>query len=245
MKKLLLSSLLICPVFFFSAHSQTLSIAYIGGAIVPNSTVQIIGDPTDEPIKIDIQVTNHAAIAQNVKVKKTIHPGDTLPGTTNTFCWGVCYPPFIYVSPQALTLEAGATNDEFDGDYSPLGVIGVSTIIYTFFIDENPSDSVAVTVEFKASPTGIGEKSDQVTFSNPYPNPANQQVSFNYALPEGMAGAKLSISNILGATVREIAIVETSGTLRIPAFDLGEGIYFYTLKAGNKNLVTNKMIIKR
>ena len=247
MKKLLLFSIFFSSAFYMSVRSQsTLSLHYIGGAIEPNSTVLIIGDPTDEPIKIDIQVTNNAAVAQNVKVKKTIQAGDTLAGTSNTFCWGVCYPPNIYVSPYPRTIEPFEINDDFDGDYSPLGIIGVSRIMYTFFVDETPTDSVAVVVEFKASPTAIGEELlKQVTFSNAYPNPAARQVSFDYKLPAEISQAQISICNILGAQVKNITLATSENSVRIPVFDLQEGVYFYSLKADGQNLVTGKMIIQR
>jgi hypothetical protein len=247
MKKLILFLVLFSSAFYLSVRSQgSLSLQYIGGPIEPNSTVLIIGDPSDEPIKIDIQVTNHSSVALNVKVKKTIHAGDTLTGTTNTFCWGVCYPPNIYISPYSRTIEAGATSDDFDGDYSPLGIIGMSTIMYTFFIEETPTDSVAVIVEFKASPTAVQEELlDKITFSNAYPNPSAEQVSFDYNLPEEISQAQLSISSILGAQVKQVTVTSSGNTVRIPVYDLQEGVYFYTLKADGKNLVTRKMIIQR
>ncbi len=243
MKKILLLALSV--TLTAGLQAQSLSLSYSGGPIQPGSTIQIMGNPMDDPIQMDIQTTNNTSVPVSVKIRKIINAGDTISGTTNTFCWGVCYPPNIYLSPNALTIDPGATVDEFDGDYTPAGINGISTISYVFFNTADTNDAVKVTVQYNASPTGVAEKLlEKVNFSSAYPNPASKNVNFNYSLPVDFNSANLTISNILGTVVREVKINNISGSLQIPVSELSDGIYFYSLKVNEQLLLTKKMIVR-
>jgi hypothetical protein len=118
--------------------------------------------------------------------------------------------------------------------------------MYTFFDENNTSDSACVVVDFISGYAGIsGSLLQQVRFSNPYPNPANGSVSFNYTLPESIREAKLQIHNLIGSVVKEIRITEDQGRLNVTTSDMREGIYFYTLLVEDKSITAGKLIIKR
>ena len=244
MKKLLLFVALVGMSFYVVGQSFSLSDA--NGPIEPNSIVYIIGDPTPGvPLTAHIYVTNNSGETKKVMVKKVIQEGDTIPGTINYFCWGVCYGPGTYVS-DTVSIEAGGTNEEFTGDYDvDEGGPGKSYVTYVWFDKNNPDDSVAVKVEYNASPAGIGEVHlSKAVLSNAYPNPANTQVSFDYELPEGVYDASILVTNILGVTVKSVDLQSSSGKITIPTFDFPQGIYFYNFIAGNKIIDTRKFIVK-
>ncbi|MCX7696792.1 MAG: hypothetical protein N2Z72_03745, partial [Bacteroidales bacterium] len=136
---------------------QSLSLSYAGGLLNPNDTIVVYGDSgLYTTIVIHIYVTNQTNQNLPVKVKKA--EIQIVPGSENTFCWGQCYIPTVYVSPDAITIPAHTTDDHsFWGEYKPMGHLGVSTIRYTFFVSDNPSDSVAVYVKYIATPVGINE----------------------------------------------------------------------------------------
>ena len=116
---------------------------------------------------------------------------------------------------------------------------------YVWFDKNNPDDSVVVTVEYNASPAGIGEDHlNKALLSNAYPNPANTQVSFDYELPEGVNDASILVTNILGVTVKNVDLQNNSGKITIPTFDFPQGIYFYNFIAGKKIIDTRKFIVK-
>jgi hypothetical protein len=78
------------------------------------------------------------------------------------------------------------------------------------------------------------------------PNPFNQQTSFNINLTE-TAHVTVDIINTLGTTVATIDkgnLVAGAHKVIIDGTDLASGLYFYTVKAGNKS-VTKKMIVKK
>jgi hypothetical protein len=78
------------------------------------------------------------------------------------------------------------------------------------------------------------------------PNPFNQQTTFNISLTE-TAQVTVDIINTLGTTVATMDkgnLVAGSHKLTIDGSDLASGLYFYTVKAGNKS-VTRKMMVKK
>ena len=245
MKKILL--LLFCVTFLSGVFAQSFSLYYENGESIPaGATVQFIGDPADEVIVAYVHIKNDAAEAKDVKVKKVIAAGDTLAGTVNTFCWGLCFPPTTYVSPFEQTLEPGATSDLFYGDYNPHTVIGISKIMYVFFDINNVNDSVAVTVEYNASPASIGDELlSLVKFSDAYPNPAINVVNVDYSIPGTVNHAEVVISNMLGSKVKAVELNDFSGKARIEVSELLNGIYFYSLIADDQLILTRKFVIGR
>lgn len=78
------------------------------------------------------------------------------------------------------------------------------------------------------------------------PNPFNQQTSFNVSLTES-SRVTVDIVNTLGTTVATLDkgnLVAGTHKIVIDGTDLASGLYFYTVKAGNKS-VTRKMIVKK
>ncbi|HRG58723.1 MAG TPA: T9SS type A sorting domain-containing protein [Bacteroidia bacterium] len=78
------------------------------------------------------------------------------------------------------------------------------------------------------------------------PNPFNQQTAFNINLTE-TAHVTVDIVNTLGTTVATLDkgnLVAGSHKVVIDGTDLASGLYFYTVKAGNKS-VTRKMMVKK
>lgn len=245
MKKILLS--LICATIFSGIFAQSLSLTDTNGvSINAGATIQFLGDPADEVIQAIVFVKNNADVAKEVKVKKVINAGDTLPGTINTFCWGLCFPPTTYVSPFSQVIEPGAVCKQFYGDYNPLTVPGVSKIMYVFFDVNNTNDTVAVTVEYKASPASVSDDLIRlVKFSEAYPNPAVSAVYIDYTVPESVKSAKIAITNMLGSKIREVKLDNRSGKARIAVSDLVNGIYFYSLVADDQLLLTKKFVVRK
>jgi hypothetical protein len=245
MKKILLSALFL--LFLSGIFAQSFSLTDTNGvAITAGSTIQFIGDPTDEVIQAIVYVKNNSNEAKEVKVKKVISAGDTLAGTINTFCWGLCYPPTTYISPYPQTIEAGAICEQFYGDYNPMTVPGASIIMYVFFDINNTNDSVAVSVKYNASPAGISDDLlSKVKFSGAYPNPAVNVVYVDYSVPASVNKATIVITNMLGSKVKEVSLADRSGKARIAVTDLINGIYFYSLVADDQLLLTRKFVVRR
>ncbi|MCX6243572.1 MAG: T9SS type A sorting domain-containing protein [Bacteroidetes bacterium] len=240
MKKIVLS-LLFASVTVVYAYSQSLSLSDSTGPVPNNSVYNKQGHVLDDEVACHIFVTNTTAHAISVIVKK-VELG-VVTGTMNTFCWGLCYPPNIFVSPPMAVPGNFTDSINFSGHYNPLGFSGVSRIRYVFYDEANPLDSVCVNVSFGAFPVGVQEPLAKTALGNAYPNPANTAVNFSYSVNTGEAGS-IIIRNVLGSKVKEITLINPEGKISVPVSDLPEGIYFYSLNQDGKALFTRKLIIK-
>jgi hypothetical protein len=193
---------------------------------------------------VEIDITNNSNAALDVLLKKV--EGALVPGSQNTFCWGLCFPPFIYVAPDPITIPAGTTNEsDFSGHYNPYGNTGESTISYVFWDEANPLDSVMVTVIFNGILTGTNEISSGIEMiSEAYPNPAVSEVNFNLNLNEDALPLVMKIFNSGGALVRESLITDIHENINISVEGLNEGIYFYQI-VNNYRLASGRFVITK
>jgi len=168
-------------------------------------------------------------------------------GSENTFCWaGLCYAPFVYISPNSVNIAGGATHtDDFSGHYNPWSNPGESSISYVFYDAANTIDSVMVVVLYKTQTVGVGDNlANEFNISEPYPNPASSYVKFDYDFAN-VGNSSLRIYSLVGSLVREINITNNSGSMQVNTGDLEEGFYFYRLTNGANELKTGKFVVKR
>lgn len=240
MKKILLFIFFTICICFYG-YSQSLALADSAGPVANNSTITLQGHVNDSEISSYMFVKNTTSAAIEVKVKKVVI--DTITGTINTFCWGACFPPNVYVSPP-LTINAHATNSsDFSGHYSPNGIKGTSTIRYVFFNQANNSDSVCVNIAYDILEVGISNQTAKNILSGAYPNPADSKVTFDYSINNANEGS-IIIRNLLGTVVKRSDLSSSETRLSFYTGDLPEGIYFYSLDVDGKSLVTHKLIVK-
>ncbi len=226
-----------------TAFTQNLSLSTSSGAMNNGDTLAIYGDSTTITMKSHILVTNNNTVSIPVKVKKI--ENYIVAGSQNYFCWSACYSPSIYVSPDSIIINAGATINNFDGDYVTNSTIGVTTITYVFFNNEDPNDTVSVVVEYHVTGVGIKEaKTKEIKFSNPYPNPSDNFTSFDYLLPKTTKYSKIVIRNILGTVVKEVKIFNKKGNIKLSTEELTDGIYFYSIIVDDNIFITKRLIVR-
>jgi hypothetical protein len=244
MKKLLLTTLLI-SLFTVPAFSQSFELYYEEELLPSGSTITVIGEAVPELwLYAHMSIKNVSNSDKYVKARK--HEVSIVPGSENTFCWVICWLNTVFTSPSGLTLVPGETNDTFSGDYISHGNSGVSIMRYTFFDDENPNDSVYFYAEFNAGTVGINNPvSEKISVSNAYPNPARDQVSFDYDLPHSVSDASIRIQNLLGSVVKEVQLRDASGKVTLDVNDLNDGFYFYSITANNEIIDTRRLVIAR
>ncbi|MCD4774187.1 MAG: T9SS type A sorting domain-containing protein [Bacteroidales bacterium] len=230
-------------VNYSTKEVQGLSIADADGHICEGITI----NATDWVYPIssgEFRVLNFAEIETSVKVKKIINEGDTLSGTSNTFWWGgIEYDANTYESDE-LAIAGLGYDESFDGLYYPQDVAGISTINYVFFDVINPENAVTITINYDASSMSIEEKTEDILFSNAYPNPANNFVKFDYQFNNNYNNAKVVIYNLLGAKINETLISGMNGTLIINTGEMNQSVYFYSLVVDGNAVISKKLIVK-
>lgn len=243
MKKILLQ---LTFVFLISSvlNSQSLSFTYEGEPIPNNSEIYVVGDASLGKIIAPISITNNAFDSLDIKVKKI--EIDTLPGSSNSFCFGgICNGSIVYETSYSVKIAPGETDDSFEGDYFPNQNIGQTIIAYVFFDMNNPSDSAIVTVIYN----GIITSTDEVSYtetqvSEPYPNPAGESISFNTSLPDFINDLNLFIYNLSGSAEKELKLNNTGDLLKVNITDLKDGFYFYSLKFNNIKIKSGRFLVR-
>ena len=157
MKKLLFTLFAFALVGVISA--QSLSLAHEDGTPIANGeTVSIQGDIFDDLVA-HAAVINNADFDINVLCKK-VHVDVPETGMV-MLCWGLCFAPPVFISPDPIEIPAGATNEaDFAGHFNPQGVASTASVMWVFYDELNPDDSVAFTANYTA-----GSSSFDVTFN--------------------------------------------------------------------------------
>lgn len=242
MKKIILY--LLISLSIIRGFSQGLELYYEGTVLNPDAEITLTGYPDSGMIVLDtLDVKNISAVTQQVMCIRTIL--ENIDSTVNSFCWGICYPPFMDTSTTAVTIQPQDFSFEFVGDHDPAGMIGIVKVKYAFYDIHTPLNQTSVIVNYDHSHVNvINNPSGSQFISGAYPNPANHLVSFDYDLT-GNPQASILIYNFLGRLVNEYPVGNSIGTLTLDTSGYNEGIYFYTLKVNNEIIKTKKLVIKR
>lgn len=237
MKKLVLFGIVMSTIGFLNAQSLQI---FHGEEDVTSTTIDIEVSADTDPAVLHLDVKNNSENAIGVKVRKI---EETLVnGTSISLCWGInCYSPGQFETPTAASIEAGATDDSFHGDYFHFGYTGTTTVMYVFFDDANPDDSVAVTVNYTLEATSV-DLFELSNFSLPYPNPANETVHFYYSVDNGVS---LKIYNTIGKLVKSVELSNIVNELEVSTQDFLPGTYFYEIERKNIVLDKGKIIVTR
>lgn len=191
-----------------------------------------------------IQLRNLTSSDLNVIVEKEVI--DDLEGTMNFFCWGACFGPDVYVSPNPVMVEANAVTGEEELSFHVLyteDLFGKVKMRYSAYDERNPSERVTIIVLFNKSGAGVQEIA-AARFGQAYPNPASSVVNFDYNIKAG-DNASVSVYNLLGQEVLSQPVNSLHNRLSISVSDLNDGIYFCNLFVNGCAVKTEKFVIKK
>ncbi len=186
-------------------------------------------------------IRNNSTTDIGVKVKRHVLDTTNVLTSSNAICWGLCFATTVDESPDAITIDAGTTNfSDFNGHvYPPMdGVPRSGQIMYTFFDELNPNDSVSITVTYVTTNTFSVGSFAQKEFSI-YPNPTRNRVWI-----EGKnittGNADVIINDVIGNTVMQKSINLTSRQ-QIDLGALRSGYYFISLYHEGKLIATKRV----
>jgi len=84
----------------------------------------------------------------------------------------------------------------------------------------------------------------ELKISDPYPNPANNYVTFEYYLPENNNGS-IVFFDILGKEILYQEISSTDNSIKIPLENVRPGIYYYYLMTQDGISKGKKLVVIR
>ncbi|MEM6298158.1 MAG: T9SS type A sorting domain-containing protein [Bacteroidota bacterium] len=83
-----------------------------------------------------------------------------------------------------------------------------------------------------------------IELSEAYPNPARDEINFDYQLNSNVGEVKIVMHNVLGNIVGEYELNAFDSHLTIRTDGMQSGIYFYTVSVDGQNALTRKIIIR-
>ena len=243
MKKIFLLTI-IALAGFKGAFAQGITISR-GGVDYTNGTIDAWYDIAEYPGSSaytfsGFVIKNTGTTTKSLKMKRNIV--DTIPGSSNYFCWTLCYGPSVDESPagdEVVLQPNGVFNDMFL-DYAAAGQLGVSTIRYVISNIADANDTASILVNFNATPTAINEITSTPKLNALFPNPANNNVTVNFVLNAGQAS--IEVKNVLGQVQKITPITAGSKSTNLNVSDLPSGIYFVSLKS-NGNIIDTKRLV--
>lgn len=211
------------------------NIAVVGGQFyvsAPSTTVRL---------EADLQVENRNVNDLAVLVNRDI--SQLNPSHKSYFCWALCYDTSQTTFPDALVLPGNTIDSgSFHSYIYTFNTPGVSTITYTFFDQNNPTDTSSATITYDVLNTGISSVDRSLySLSTPSPNPANNMTSFTYAVP--VSNSKLLVRDLLGNIVAEYPLTSSKGVLFIPTTDLTSGIYLCSILTNGSSISSTKLVV--
>lgn len=224
--------------------AQSLQFEWDGHAYTEGETIEC-NTPTEwgEYLQ-DMQIRNLTGQDLNVLVKKEVI--EDLEGVSNFFCWGLCFGPDTYVSPNPVAVPANSVTSVGALSFHAMfdeNVFGKVQVRYSAYDERHPEDAAIINVVFHRSGEGIQEVS-AVRFGQAYPNPASSVVNFDYNI-NASDRASVSVYNLLGQEVKSQQVNGMQGHLSVSVADLNEGIYFCKLFVNGSAVSTEKFVVKK
>jgi len=163
-----------------------------------------------------------------------------------SFCaLGSCFPAGVTETTRPMNIAAGETVGDagvFTGHYHPHGHPGSSVIEYTFYNNDQLTDTLSFTITFNGGGNAVSELDADAVMSA-YPNPASQFVNIQYNLRK-ISDGDLVVYNALGTVVLRQYISASQGVVSLDVSSLPRGIYLYRIEGEKAFSITNRIVLK-
>ena len=245
MKKILPLAILCFAISSLSFAQAPLKIVIAGDTNrINNDTVTVWGNTTDIMNSPNINVINMGIDSLNIYCRRDSLSTPSVFDSNNYFCWVLCYGNTTTVSNYAeLLYRDSASNPSFQGHYNPLGHAASAYIRYSFFLAKNHNDSAWVVVKYLSTPTGVQTLSGKPFSFSAYPNPAQNNVNFNYTIAANVSTASLKIYNLLGECIQTLPLSAAKNKTTIDVQSMPSGIYVCAIEANGFEPAYQKLVV--
>lgn len=228
----------------FTTALAAQSLVSINPVNLANGTLAEIGASGN--LEVAWAMQNMSANSLSVRCRREII--SAVPGSTNYFCWGVCFQESTDVSPVgvAVPMAAEQTNNSFFGHYKPNGNAGQSTIRYCFFDNNNPTDEFCETVTYCVDVANciVGvEENAGAKLEAVSPNPTSGMTVLRYTLPSASKSAQVVVYSITGALVKSESLISRQGMVVFDAGELGAGVYLIGVSVDGQPGAMQKLVV--
>jgi hypothetical protein len=226
----------------FAALFASIFSGYAQNSLILEDIDNIVMGNETTPMESFVTLINTQSYQITVGAKrKVITP---VAGSTNFFCWDVCYLEQIDSSSGELTIGGNDTLYNFYGHYAGQGNIGLCVIEYCFFDIDYPVDSVCYRASYYGGVTGIETLETAKEGAVLYPNPSQGQATLTYKT-QNAGNYSLVLVDVMGQIVRNQSLqTGFSGDLNIDLSELANGLYTYQLCRNNAAVTSGKFALR-
>ena len=205
----------------------------------------VIGDAENSSaIYAYAAIKNNAAYDIDVKVKR-IDGNYTALTDSNAICWGICHLPDESVSKISIPILAGGVDSlNFTGHVYPDkdGIPATGDITYVFFDENNPQDSVAMTVQYQVDVVASISGSPEENTILLYPNPVLNKLHISFIVPT-KTPKEFNLYSLSGENIYTDHFRESNTTFLIDLSAIPRGVYVYSISDNEKVLKKGKLIL--
>lgn len=235
-------------IFLFATvvvSAQSILISYNGTPLANGDTLDVVVPELGATSEYFLDLTNQAEEAVTIKVVKT--DLEMVPGATASFCFDRnCFPPTTTEAGN-VTLEPGEVLTQSDARSFHLSYktsdYGVSLVQCCFENKNNRQDKATVIFKLSANPTNIQNVVANSTL-RAYPNPASGNVNIDYSYSGNASSLNLVVKNLMGSILTTKSLDVNGNKVMLDVSEYSSGIYFYSLEADGKPVVTKKLLVK-
>ncbi len=221
----------ILGILFCGAFAQNLEIVH------PVTSTQ---GSIDSVLYIKMHVKNNSASGTSVYLERSIKT--LVSGQLSYFCFGItCYPPNVNISPENISLNAGAEDSSVKTYLDPRGVEGTSVVNYCFY-NLDKTDSACLLLTYGAMATGIVNNS-HLKFIKVFPNPAVETIKLAFNTEKVYNSSEIQISDLSGRVVYTEAVDTKDGLISVNIETLPAGVYVCNLVGDGVTIARDKIVV--
>jgi hypothetical protein len=226
---------------FGSASLSAQTLSFSDATDLVQASLDTLGSAGE--IQVEWGVVNTTAAAVSVKARRNII--QEVPGSTNYFCWGVCYDETVNISSVSQTIAAADTNFTFYAHYLPHGNAGLTAIEYVFYLSTNSADMTTNIVRYCVDSDctlAVENHSNlpQMSMSSANPLSGVGSVQYNLNAPSG----KMEVFNLMGQTVGQYSLTSSRGFIILNGADFASGQYVVAITNSNGQRATLPLMIQ-
>jgi hypothetical protein len=172
-------------------------------------------------------------------------------GADYQFCWGEICSPWLaenYLSTEEVFIANGESSNTFFSKYRHNGNSGQSIVNYCWFnVNQNFTD-VCYEVNYCVNAECILNVSDAepgATIDVISPNPVQNTGTISYSFASNPTSGLMTISNSMGAIVKEIALNSKKGMVIVGAAEFSDGLYFVNIEDQGRVFQTQRLMIQK
>lgn len=225
--------------------AQSIQISYNGTALANGDTITEVVPELGVISDYYLELTNVSQEPVTVKAIRT--DLELVQGATASFCFdGNCFPPNTTEAGN-VTIEPGATLTHSDAKAFHLSYktpnAGISYVQVTFENKNDRMDKAIVIFKLVSNSTGIQNVVANSSL-RAYPNPASGNVNIDYSYSGNASNLNLVVKNLMGSVLATKSLDINGNKVMLDVSEYSSGIYFYSLEADGKPVVTKKLLVK-